>query len=452
MTSAALPVAESTGSSAPARPRLSAVISQLTAANLAIIAATAITAPLQARALGPTGRGELAAIMVPLGLAPVIFTIGLPLYTHRAAAIGKRAGTLIGTIGATYLVLGLVAAGLGPAVGTLVGGGPGVVRNWIIIGFALLPIGFINMVITDVAAGQNRWRSVLMLRITPPAVMLVSIPCLFLTGHLTVASVALVSIAGGTLPVIYLVASARQHRPLRFRPSILRGAVPFGLRAWAAGLGQLVNVRADQLLMTRLVAPRELGLYAVAVTASGVFVNSFASALAAGTMPRFATGDTDLIERTLRTTLLGVLITSACVALLSPIIVPLFFGSAFSDAVPMIWILLAAGVPLTGAVLLSSALTISGWPTYAALAELVALGITVPGLLVLLPIMGGIGAALVSLIAYTASFSILVFVACRRLGARITRLLLIRPTDAFMLAAIVRSQIHGQLGKIRSSS
>ena len=453
MSSAVLPQTEDAEPVAPqARPRLSSVVSRLTAANLALVVVTIFTAPLQARALGPEGRGELAAITVPLALAPGVLTLGLSLYTHRAAAIGKRSGTLLGTLGVLFLALGLAGAALGPVVGVLVGSSHRVVRTWVIIGFALLPIGFVNLVITDIAAGQNRWRPVLFYRLTPPAVLLLGIPSFYLTGHLTVASAAFLSIAGGTLPVIFLVPGARKQLPLRFDRRIVREAVPFGLKAWAAGLGQLVNVRADQLLMTRLVNPSQLGLYAIAVTASGVLVNPFASALAAGTMPRFATGDTDLIERTLRTTLLGVLVTSAGVALVSPVLVPLFFGSAFRGAVPMIWILLGAGVPLTGGALLSSALTISGRPSYAALAELVALGVTLPGLILLLPTMGGVGAALVSLIAYSASFSMLVLVVRRQLGARLTGLLIVRPADAITLAAVIRPQILNQLRKFRPSS
>jgi O-antigen/teichoic acid export membrane protein len=441
-----LPVAQDAGLLAgSARPRLSAVISRLTAANFAFVAVTLITSPLQARALGPEGRGQLAAIMVPLGLAPVVLTLGLSLYIFRAAATGQRAGTLLGTFGVVFLALGLVGAALGPTIGTLVGGGHQVVRTWVIVGCALLPLGFINIVITDIASGQNRWGPVLAYRLTLPVVVLVSIPALYLTGHLTVGSAALVSIAGGTLPVIFLVPGARSLLPLRFNTKIVREGIPFGLRAWAAGLGQVGNVRADQLLMTRMVKPSELGLYVIAVTASGVLVNPVVSALTTATMPRFATGSTDLVERVLRTTLLGVLLISAGVALIAPVFVPLFFGSAFKGAVPMIWILLAAGVPLTGGAVLSSALTSSGRPSYAARAELVALGVTVPGLIVLLPIMGAFGAALVSLVAYTASFSMLVLAVRRELGARLSELLTIRPSDAVTLASLVRSQILGRL-------
>jgi O-antigen/teichoic acid export membrane protein len=438
---------------ARARPRLSSVVSRLMGANLAFVAVAMITGPLQARALGPKGRGELAAITVPLALAPGVLTLGLSLYAQRASAIGKRSGMLLGTIGTLLLALGLMSAALGPVIAALIGGANHVERTWIIFGFALLPIGYVNTVIMDIATGQNRWGPVLLGRLTPAIVLLGGIPYLYVTGHLTVASAALLSISGGTLPVLFLVPGARKQLPLSFDWRIVKEAVPFGLKAWAAGLGRIVNVRADQLLMTILVNPSQLGLYVIAVTSSGVLVNPFASALATATTPRFATGDTDLIERTLRATLLGVLLISATVALATPVVIPTLFGSAFRAAVPMTWILLSAGVPLTGGVVLSNALTVSGRPSYAARAELVALSVTVPGLIVLLPALGGRGAALVSVIAYSASFTMLVRAARRELGARLTALLFIRPADAITLAQVIRSQIPRQLlGKSRSTS
>jgi Na+-driven multidrug efflux pump len=107
----------------------------------------------------------------------------------------------------------------------------------------------------------------------------------------------------------------------------------------------------------------------------------------------------------------------------------------------MIWMLLLAGFPLAGGVVLGSALTSFGRPGYTAWAQLVALVITVPGLFLLLPSMGGVGAALVSLLSYTASFLMLVVVTWRQFGARPAALLLIRPADVVLASRMVRERI-----------
>jgi O-antigen/teichoic acid export membrane protein len=430
---------------APARPPLSSVVARLAAANLALTAVTLLTAPLQARVLGPAGRGELAAILVPLGLAPIVLSLGLGTYAFRATAVGARVGTLIGTIGTLLVLLGVLGAAAGTLVAEFVGNGRPVVETWVMVGFALLPVGLLNIFLADIAGGLERWGTVVAVRLVLPAALLVGIGGLYITGELTVASAAVVAIVGGTLPALFLIPGIREFRPLRFDGAIAKEAIPFGLKAWAAGLGSLVNVRVDQLLMTRMVDSSELGLYVIAVATAGILVTPLATGLAGGTMPRFATGSIDLVAGVLRATLLGVLVISIGVALGAPVLVPLVFGSEFAEAVPMVWVLLLAGFPLAGTVVLSTAIVSCGRPGYAAWAELLALGITVPGLFLLLPHFGGVGAALVSLLAYVASFAMLTVIARRQLGARVYDLFVIRPADAAALVRMIRSRFPDRL-------
>jgi O-antigen/teichoic acid export membrane protein len=426
-------------------PRLSSVVTRLAAANLALAAVTVLTAPLQARVLGPAGRGELAAILVPLGLAPQILSIGLGTYAFRAAALGVRVGTLIGTVGTMLVLLGVLGAAAGSLVAEFVGDGRAVVETWVILGFALLPVGLLNLFLADIAGGLEHWGTVLAMRLVTPAVLLVGICGLFIVGELTVASAALVAIIAGALPAVFLIPGAREYRPLRFDLAVAIEAIPFGLKAWAAGLGSLVNFRVDQLLMTRMVDSSDLGLYVIAVTAAGFLVTPLVMGLAGGTMPRFATGSIELIARVMRTSLLAVLVTGVAIALAAPIFVPLIFGSEFAAAVPMIWVLLLAGLPLAGTQVLSTAMISHGKPIYSAWAELLALMVTVPGLLLLLPHLAGLGAALVSLVAYSASLVVLTVVARRRLGTHLTDLFLIRAADAVALVEMIRVRLPDQV-------
>lgn len=129
---------------------------RLASVNFIIVGLTFITAPLQARALGPTGRGDLAAILVPLGLAPVIVSLGLGTYSAREAARGRPLAPLVGTVGALLLVLGALAALAGPAIADLFSEGRAVVETWIVVGFLLLPLGLISWLLTDLASGRER--------------------------------------------------------------------------------------------------------------------------------------------------------------------------------------------------------------------------------------------------------------------------------------------------------
>jgi O-antigen/teichoic acid export membrane protein len=62
------------------------VAASITVLNLTISAMAVISGPLQARALGPGGRGELAAILVPLFVAPILADIGLSTFVVTAVA------------------------------------------------------------------------------------------------------------------------------------------------------------------------------------------------------------------------------------------------------------------------------------------------------------------------------------------------------------------------------
>jgi O-antigen/teichoic acid export membrane protein len=427
------------------RLRLLSIVSRLASVNLALLAVGVVTGPLLARSLGPAGRGELVAILAPVAVAVVVLAMGLQFYAFRAASQGMQIGSLLGTIGALVVPLGLLGVVIGPFVGELVGGGHTVVVTLVTVGFALMPVSLAILLISDVLAGLERWNIVVAMRLIPAVVQLTGVAALYIIGELTVTSAALVSILGGTLPVVFLIPLARKYRPFRFDRSIAKKAIPFGLKSWAWSLGALLNARFDQVLMTGLVDSRELGLYAIAVTVAGVLVYSLAIALSSATMPRFATGDIHLVSRVLRVTLFGVFVISAAVALVAPILVPFAFGPDFRAAVPMVWILLLAGFPLVGCVVANSAMVSFGHPGYSAWCELIALAVTVPALFWLAPLMGGTGAALVSLIAYSTSFGMILVIMCRRYDTRLSELLLIRPADLAALRPMVLEQIPSWL-------
>ena len=434
----------SPGTGVPAqRRRLSAIVGRLARVNFLIVGLTFFTAPLQARALGPAGRGDLAAILVPLGLAPAIISLGLGSYAAREAARGRPLAPLVGTVGAMLLTLGAIAALASPFVADLFSDGRATVETWIIIGFFTLPLGMLNWLLSDLAIGRERWATVIAVRLIPPVVTLFAVLTLVLVDRLTVATAAASMIVAGAAPALVLLPELRGIGRPRFRRVVAGDALRFGFKAWLGGLGNVANVRLDQLLMIRLVEPKELGLYVIAASVAGVLVNPMVNSLAAGTFPRFATGDATLIARVLRTTMLGVAVMSVSVGVVAPLLVPLAFGGDFSGAVSIVWVLLAAGVPLSGVTVLSTALTSTGRPGFSALSELVGLSLTIPGLLLLLPVLGALGAALVSLVAYAAGLTLLMIGTRRHLGASWKDLLVPRRQDldglrGLMLAPVER--------------
>jgi O-antigen/teichoic acid export membrane protein len=196
--------------------------------------------------------------------------------------------------------------------------------------------------------------------------------------------------------------------------------------------------------MTRLVASRELGLYAVAANAT-VVQQSFASGVISVLLPRASAGADDrLAPQAIRVTLLITAVLSSVGIVLVGIVLPLLFGSGFRDGVSMARILLVAAIPYAGAAVSSAALTASGAPGISARGELISLLVTIPGLVVLLPRYGGEGAAWTSLLAYSTSFAYQTVHLRRRLGGTVWSYFFVSTADWRPLAAAVRGRFDSR--------
>lgn len=432
----------SAGAHGPHRRRLVALVGRLTLVNAATALVGLITGPLLARALGPDGRGTLAAILVPLGIAPIVANLGLNFYAVRESARGRPPALLIGSLAPVIIVLGAVTMLLAPVLSGLFAGDREVVYHYLTIGFLVLPLTLFGEILVSIAVGQERWRAYVGVRLIPPLILLVGLITLYVLDRLTIGGAATLTIVSATLAVVPVLPMVWAAGKPRFDFSVTRESVRFGFKAWVGGLGSAANVRLDQLLMIRLVEARELGLYVVAFTTAGILVTPVLGAITSGSFPRFSTADPMLIARVVRVTLLGVTAVSVSFAVMIPFLVPVVFGRTFDSAVPVAWILLAANIPFAGVTVLSAALTARGRPGSSAKAELLTLGVTVPGLLLLLPSLGGIGAALVSLVAYTLSFTFLLLAGRRYLEVSLTQLVVIRSSDVVRLIETARFRLR----------
>ncbi len=425
---------------------LGAVTGLLTMANASVALVGVVTGPLQARALGPAGRGELAAILTPFAFLPTLAGVGLGSYVQRAVARGRHAGAAFGAILPVIVGVGLALAVLAPPIAGLLAGGRAVVYTMLIVGLVLFPIGMVTNVLLDVSIGLEDWRPVMTYRVIPPIVQLVCIPALFFSGNLTVSSAAIVSFGGSVILLLPASRAWRRCRPLQFDFRELREATAFGAKCWFGGLSNLANARLDQLLMIRLVSSSVLGVYAVAVTLATFFLSPVVAAISTAAGPRMARGDGDLSRQLCRLTLAGAAVVGLGVGVLSPFVLRYVFGPAFMGALPMALILLVGTVPNGAGGVLNTSVSAHGRPDLAARGEGLALIVTVGGLAVALPTLGGIGAALVSTVAYSTQFLFLLTRARRLHGGRYRDYVLITSNDA----RLVRLLLSGKTSRLRN--
>jgi O-antigen/teichoic acid export membrane protein len=195
---------------------------------------------------------------------------------------------------------------------------------------------------------------------------------------------------------------------------------------WKTQLGNVsayINRSADQLVLSLFVAPRELGLYVVAVTMAAP-LGLFQQAAGIVTLATGSNSDPiqarNIIGHSFRASLLWLIIVSSILFFLAPALIRYIFGSAFAGSATACRILLPGAVALGLNQVLYDGACSFGEPSLASYAETLSTAVTFLGLCLFLPKLGFVGAGVASTLAYTSSF-VFMLVLCRskiRIGLR----------------------------------
>jgi O-antigen/teichoic acid export membrane protein len=203
------------------------------------------------------------------------------------------------------------------------------------------------------------------------------------------------------------------------RPSVklARHVAAYGTRAELTSITLLLNGRLDFIIVTALVGPAALGVYAVASRAAELlrlpslainYVLYPAYARLGGAMAAVQA------RAAIRRTWWVPAALAVPVAVAAPVVLPLVYGPAFRAAVVPTWILLVgmAGGGVYG--VLSAFLSGIGRPGLTSIAQAAGLVVTVALDLTLIPHLGIVGAATASTLAYLTTTCVLV--ACFRMN------------------------------------
>ena len=418
-----------------------AVVGQLTSVNVLSLLAAVVTGPITARALGVDGRGELAAIVSVLTVAPWLLDLGLGHWIARERARGSLLPDVLGAALPGALACSLIGVVLAYPLSQLLGQGRPVVTTFLLVGLVLMPISVVLHVLVGLAVGESRWRLYSATRVVASVLPLAAIVILALTGGLTVSTAAAAYLVGGVIGGLLLLRCVRDVRRLSFDRHRTRDAVTFGAKSWLSQVASTANYRLDQVLMAGLVSSRQLGLYAIAVTVAAV-THGLVVAVSAALFPRVAEGDAGLAARSCRVTIGIVSSIALALAAMCPAMVPFVFGAEFNDAVPMASVLLLASVPLAASVVLAAALVAADEPGATMRAELAGLAVTIPALVVLVPTSGGLGAALISVVAYSLRLAMQLRTAQRAFATTWWRFIVPTGPDLRWLRARVRRRLQ----------
>lgn len=382
--------------------------------NVALIGALGLGGVILARAVGPTVRGEYAAITAWFDVALVIGQCGQPaalcfyvardpLHAHQYVATSR---TIMLATGALVLTAGVALAPI------LAHGSPEVTTGYrIALGAAIAAFVGTSYVASLQARDMHRWNVV---RVSQPLLSLVAIIGLRSLRLLTLRSALTV------LAVTLLLQFACAYRCCRLsglapgRPGVTLFAplATYGLAQLATLAPMTLNAQLGQLVLSQTVPPADLGRYAVAASLA-LLPMPLVSAIGNVAFPRLAALSV-LTEETRRLQLLAVMGSAGIAAgILVPLgavaywVVPFILGEGYRGAVPLLWVLTPGAVfsacgQVVGDLLRGgNHLAAVGWAQGPAAVILVVL------LVALLPIVGVMGAAIASTVAYGIALSMM---------------------------------------------
>jgi O-antigen/teichoic acid export membrane protein len=214
----------------------------------------------------------------------------------------------------------------------------------------------------------------------------------------------------------------------------------FGLKAHAGRVMLIGNYRVDQWILGAVGGSRELGLYSVAVAWSETLF-FLPNALAAVQRPDLVRAEHAEAARTaavvFRAVTLLTLAGAVALIALAPVLCTEVFGESFAGSVDDLRVLAVGAVGIGALKLLGSALTARDRP----LLESAAVGVAFVAIIaldvLLIPPLGGLGAAIASTVAYSAGGAAVALLFARALGYP-ARELVPRPSDLSVLVARLR--------------
>jgi O-antigen/teichoic acid export membrane protein len=391
--------------------RRHALVSSLT--GVAIYGSGLFTGPIIARTLGPSGRGDIAAVLAPGAVIPMLLAIGLPTAAaYFVDTIDER--ELLATTMAFGFVVGtpisIILWFLAP--GYFENNSP-VVLDWARVLIALMPMSVGMAAALEIrrrtapGASWNLWRSI------PFATNLVGIVLLAVSGQLTLGSALTVNSIGGLFTLGLLASPFLKSRSWP-RPSLatLRMMFPYAWRTATTGTAVSLTSRLDQVVLVTAVPPADLGRYAVAVTIVSVtnpLTSGFSVALF-GHLRGESLPDRALqrYRRSVWLTLVVSAVVSLGLAVTARPLLQFAFGAEFASASSAVQLLLPGAVAFNVMGVMTTKLLSDGRPGEASLAALLGAVVTVLGLVVLIPPFGINGAAAVTSIAFVTQVVYLV--------------------------------------------
>lgn len=377
-----------------------------------------------ARSLGASGRGEVAFLIAVVSLTTWIASIGIQqsnavIGGKRSEAIPRLATNsvlwalalgLLGTLGVSALVAALPAVG-GPVEPLL-----------LTLTLLSIPITLLKLYLQYLLQSHYHFKITNIAWIAGPMTTALVNSVLAILGLLSVEAAIGIWVAGQTISAL-LLAGFLAGRYGFGRPdgALARESAAFGLKTHIGHLADVANYRADQWFVGAIAGSRELGHYSIAV-AWAELLFYIPGIIALLQRPDLVRADPARAVRiaaaSVRRGLVLSLAAAGVLIVAAPVLCVDVFGAEFAGSVDDLRVLAIGGIAITVFVLLATTMVAQRRPLLAVTGEVTAFCVTIALDILLIPSLGGLGAAIATTSAYVVGSLALTAVFARVLGGR----------------------------------
>ena len=325
--------------------------------------AVVVSGILVARSLSVELRGELALIL----LLPLVFSLlgGLGVQTSITYHIARDRGQGLKQLHAIRrhltLQMALLTVANATAVWLIFRSSGSVVLLAALVSPVILPFMFTQQIVLATLQGEHRFWAFNVSRVLPLATYAALVAALWVTGHNTLLGIALCFATAyataaliGAAGLLRRPAGTRAHEPSPpadvqvHEPSPPADVYAFGRRGMLGAVFPVESFSLDQLYVGLVVSSAALGLYVIGA-AFMTLPRFIAQSIGMIAYPRVAnleskTEQWRMVTRYIGATAALCAVVVSALLVLTPILVPLLFGSAYEGAVPLARILLVASL------------------------------------------------------------------------------------------------------------
>jgi O-antigen/teichoic acid export membrane protein len=401
------------------------------------------------RVLGPEGAGTYAVALLLPRLLSQLLNVGLPSANVYYLASKQFALMQVWTASRDLVlimsVLGLVIASISIV---LIGSKafPGVDPRLLFLAMLIFPTSLMNGVLASLYQALQNFRAYNLLVLIQPTFALLLLVVLWGTSNFSITTILIATAAAHAAALAVGLVMIRKVVNI-LAPSIdprgyLFQALRYGIKTHMGNLVSFLNYRMDIFLVNFFVGPVGTGLYSIAVQlVEQLWMISQAVSIVL--LPRLSSmvGD-DSGRRALtaviaRFVLWGTLLGAGMLAAVATPLIEGLFGAEFRGAIPVLMILLPGVVLLSCGRVLANSLAARGLVGVNLVLAIVALVVNLIGNVLLIPILGILGAALATTTAYITILLLQLIVQKRVSGIIWWQVLIPMPEDFRRIKAIV---------------